>query len=255
MADPNMPIRLRGLLPASWFSDGPTPVLDTVLAGLGAPLAWAYSLYAFVLAQARLRTSSGVFLDLFALDFFGTRFPRRPAESDPNYEARIEAELVRPRATRAAMMQALTDLTGRPPVLRELWNTADVGAYNTPTRAYAGGLAVAPRVTGYGISIGGYGRGRIGYGVRSQAAGTSAGAGRYGSLSFPNQVFITAYRPQRISLRYRSGYGAPRGGYGRGRLAYTSLSETESAVSDADILATVAATKAEGITAWVRITD
>ena len=38
-------------------------------------------------------------------------------------------------------------------------------------------------------------------------------------------------------------------------MAYTSLSETESAVSDADILATVAATKAEGITAWVRITD
>lgn len=214
MAVPDMPGRLRGLLPASWFGDGDTPVLDALLAGIGAPLAWAYDLYGFVIAQARLSTSSGVFLDLFSLDFFGDGLPRRANESDASFQPRIAAELVRPRDTRAAVAQALTDLTGSAPTLVEPWNPGDCAAI--------------------GVSFG---------------AGVGAPVG---SLDLTNQVFITVKTPGYAGVPGVAGIGTVGGGIGVGALTPIG-SERSGGVTNADIYRTVVANIAAGIRAWVRI--
>lgn len=214
MADPDMPGRLRGLLPASWFGDGDTPVLDAVLAGIGAPLAWAYSLYRFVLAQARLSTSSGVFLDLFSLDFFGNTLPRRTNETDESYQPRIAAELVRTRNTRAAVAKALTELTGSAPTLIEPWSSGDCAVV--------------------GVSFG---------------AGIGAPVG---SLDLTNQVFITVKTPGYAGVPGVAGIGSVGGGVGVGALTPIG-SQRSGGVTNAEIYRTVLANVAAGIRAWVRI--
>lgn len=214
MADPDMPGRLRGFLPASWFGSGETPVLDALLAGLGAPMAWAYSLYGFVVAQARLATSRGVFLDLFSLDFFGRALPRRANETDESYQPRIAAELVRTRNTRAAVTQALTDLTGSAPTLMEPWNPGDCAAV--------------------GISFG---------------AGVGAPVG---SLDLTSQVFITVRTPGYSGVPNVAGIGTVAGGVGVGALTPIG-SERSGGVTNAEIYRTVLANVAAGIRAWVRI--
>lgn len=214
MAVPDMPGRLRGLLPPSWFGGGDTPVLDAVLAGIGAPLAWAYSLYRFVLAQARLPTSTGVFLDLFSFDFFGRGLPRRASETDERYQSRIAAELVRTRNTRAAVSSALTDLTGSAPTLVEPWNPGDCAAV--------------------GISFG-------------------AGVGApIGSLDLTSQVFITVKTPGYVGVPNVAGIGTVGGGVGVGALTPIG-SERSGGVTNAEIYRTVLANVAAGIRAWVRI--
>jgi hypothetical protein len=215
MATPDMPSRLKSLLPPSWFGDGPAPVRDAILAALGAPASWAYSLYSFVLAQARLTTSSGIFVDLFGLDFFGRNLPRRTGETDDSYIPRIKAELIRPRNTRAAMSQALTDLTGTAPTLFEPWNTGDAAAL------------------GYTFGVG-------------------VGA-PLGSLSEPNQVFITVKSPGYSGVPNIAGVGTSAGGVGVGALA-TIGSQRTGGVTNAEIYATVLRNVAAGVRAWVKIT-
>jgi hypothetical protein len=110
----DMQARLRAVLPSEWFPAGPLPVLDTVLAGVGTAMAAAYNLLAFARAQMRLATSTGAFLDLFSFDFFGNGLLRRPGELDPAYGARISANLLAPKNTRAAVIEAVTLLTAPP---------------------------------------------------------------------------------------------------------------------------------------------
>ena len=167
--------RIRSALPARWFpltapgSASATPVLDGVLAGLGWVWAWLYSMITYANLQTRLATSTDVWLDLLALDFFGLRVQRLSPESDTQFRTRIKAEILRPRATRAAVAQALTDLTGRAPVIFEPARPADTGGY----------------------TIGG-----VGYGV----------GGGYGDLHLPFQAFITAYRPHGGGVANVAGY-------------------------------------------------
>ena len=245
--------RIARELPKRWFGDA-SPVLSGALAAFANVGAACYAMVQFARAQMRLGTMSGGWLDLFALDYFGTEFPRR-GKSDDRYRTAIKAELLRERVTRAGIAKALFDLTGRAPRIVEPWNPNDTGAYGSPRTAYAGGVPYPTRVTGYGGTVGGYGRGRIGYGLRAQAAGTSVGAGVYGSLSYPFQIFVTAYRPAPVTIANRPGYGTPRAGYGQARTSYADLSEIAGPVTDAEILACVARNTAAGITAWVRITD
>lgn len=211
---PDMPSRLRGLLPSSWFGSGAAPVRDAVLAALGAPVSWAYSLYTFTLAQARLSTASGVFVDLFALDFFGSGLPRRTGETDDSYIPRIAAGLVRPRTTRAAVSKALQDLTGSVPTLIEPWNPGDCAAL------------------GYTFGVG-------------------VGA-PLGSLSLTDQVFITVQSPGYSGVPNVAGIGTRAGGVGAGALA-TIGSQRTGGVSNAEIYATILRNVAAGVRAWVRI--
>lgn len=263
MADPDMRQRLRGLLPRSWFGDGETPVLDAVLTGFAAPLTWAHALYTFVIAQARLATSSGVFIDLFALDYLGTRLPRRIGEPDAGYIGRITREILRPRNTRAAITQAVTDLTGIAPELREPWNPGDNGAWNR-RMAYAGVAQAAIRVSGYNAARSRYGRGTFAYATPRAASGGSAGAGHWGSLDMRNQILV----------RVRRGGGGvatfgPCGAYNTGRMTWGGSpnaggtaspgrgfyvdSAGQERVTDAEIYATIAATVAAGTVAWTHI--
>jgi hypothetical protein len=214
MATPDMPGRIRGLLPPSWFPPGATPVLDALLAGLGSPITFAYNLYSFVTAQARLSTSVGAFLDLFALDFFGANLPRRAGETDDSYLPRIQSELQRDRVTRAGIAKALTDLTGSAPTLIEPWNTGDCASV--------------------GVSFGA----GIGFPV--------------GSLSLPNQVFVTVHTPGYSGVPNVAGIGTGGGGVGVGAL--TPIGSTRSGgVSNAEIYATIVRNTAAGVRAWTRI--
>lgn len=217
----DMQARLKGLLPPSWFA-GSTPVLDSLVAGFATPLAWAYSLYAYVLLQSRITTASGVWLDRSAWDFFGARFVRRPTEPDAAWRARILPEILRERGTRKGIVQAVTDLTGRAPEMIEFTNGLDNGSLGGPY---------------------------IGLGR----------AGHLGSLNMPNQVFLTAYRPATSGIPNVPGLGITAtatgsvlAGLGRtGRLS--DVSEIVGPVTDADIYRTVAETQAAGVIVWTAI--
>lgn len=212
----DMAARLRAVLPTHWFADR-TPVLDGLLAGLGATASWAWSLLQTVIAQTRLATASGSFLDMAAQDFFGTRLRRRAAQSDTGFRAAIGRELLRERGTRAALSGVVRDLTGREPVVFEPARPADTGAW---------GLA-------------------LGYGA----------AGGWGSLSLPFQCFVTAFRPSGSGIAQVSGWGAAAGGYGAGKLEYGSPADVAGQVTDAEINAAIAGVMPTAAIAWTRITD
>ncbi len=206
--------RLRALLPSRWFPDN-APVLTGLLTGLAQAFADLFALLSVVAAQTRLATASGVFLDLFAGDFFQFALLRRSGEQDGSYRARISRELLREKGTRAAVISVLTDLTGRAPVVFEPARPADTG--------------------GYGVALG--------YGA----------AGGYGSLEYPFQAFVTAFRPATTGVAGVAGYGVPLGGYGVGAVEYAELSTVEALVTDADIFAAVAATMPVATIGWTRI--
>ncbi len=216
--------RIRAVLPGGWFprpaatGASQTPVLDALLAGAGAAGAWLYGLIGNAMAQARIATASGVFLDGIAADYFGNRLQRNLAEGDPAFRARIQATLLLPLGTRQGIMRALQVLSGRTPRIVEPWNTLDTGGYDGPTLAY----------------------------------GT---AGAYGSLALPFQVFVTALRPDGSGIAQVAGYGVGPGGYGAGAIEYGSVAMIEGQVTDAAIYATVANATAAGVTAWVAISN
>ncbi len=187
----DMLARLKAVLPTRWFADT-TPILDGLLSGLAITASWAYQFLATVRLQTRLNTAVDAFLDIAAQDFFGTRIRRAPGQADAAFRITILREMFRPRATRPAFIAGITDLTGRPPTVFEPSRPGDTGAWN----------------------------GRLGYGV----------AGHWGSLSLPNQVFITAYRP-------------------------TAPNADGETVADADIYAAARGLVPAACTAWTRITN
>ncbi len=166
---PDIIARIKTVLPTRWFPDE-TPVLDSVLAGLANAWSGLYSLLGMVRLQSRIATAADQFLDGASADFFGSRLPRRSQEPDAAFRARIQKEMVRDRATRAAVVSVLTDLTGRAPTLFEPARIADTGAYATPSFAYSA-------------------------------------AGAWGSFSLPFQVFVTARRAQGTAIANIAGYG------------------------------------------------
>jgi len=208
--------RLRALLPATWFPDS-NPVLAGALNGVGAGLASVFKLIAFVRQQTRLATMSGQFLDLFATDFFGFALLRRAGEMDAPYKARIRRALLADKGTRAAVIAAVTDLTGIAPDVFEPQRPADTGALNTGTFALGG-------------------------------------PGRLGSRAYPFQVFITATRPVNNGAASNlAGLGTPVAGLGTGLMALASAADLAPPVSDADIYAAIAGAMPVATIAWTRL--
>lgn len=211
----NIATRLRAVLPP-WFGDS-NPVLDAVLAGIASVLAGIYSLYAYAVAQTRIRTATGAWLDIIAADFFGTLVQRATNESDDLFRARIVANLFRPRATRAAIVGVLGTLGGYVPKIIEPWSPADCGAY--------------------GVGYAGYGA-----------------AGAWGSTLLPAQAFVVALRYVQGGIANVAGYGIPTGGYATGSQAeYASLSMGGLTFPDSAVHGAIDATKAAGVTIWTRI--
>ena len=163
--------RLKSVLPTGWFPDE-TPVLDTILAGLATGWSSLYALLAAVQLQSRIATATGQFLDGASSDFFGDSLPRRATELDDAFRIRIQQELVREHATRAAIVSIVTDLTGNAPTIFEPGRVSDTAGYATSG---------------------------LGYGV----------AGAWGSLLLPFQVFVTAQRAQGVGIANVAGYGTP----------------------------------------------
>lgn len=208
--------RLLATLPP-WFPNlSNAPVLNAILQATGDSFSSVYGYLQFVQQQERIKTATGGWLDLAAWDYFGGNFVRRQGESDTSFQARILKELLRPRQTRAAIIQMLTDLTGQAPIVREPWSTFDYGSYDTGQMGYDVGLA-------------------------------------YGDLQYPYQIFIDAYTPgQGIPLI--SGFDDTYGGYDTGSLAYVDLSQVAGAVTNAEIYQRITQTVAAGVTAWTNIT-
>lgn len=211
----DMAARIKAVLPP-WFGT-PSPILAALLAGIGAIWAFVYGLLAYVTLQTRIATATDIFLDMISLDFFGNDLPRDPGESDAAFRNRIDQDILRPRATRAALSQALVDLTGRAPVIFEPERPEDTGSYN---------------------------HGGAGYGV----------AGGWGDLGLPFQCFVTAFRPQENGIANVAGWNAG-GGYGIGPIEYADLALASLGISDGDIDATIAAVMPAASIAWTRISN
>ncbi len=187
---PDFVRRLTSVLPRGWLSDD-VPVADLVISGLGAAWAAIYNLVSSTTALTRIRSSSGSFLDLISEDYFGLSLPRQVGEVDSAFISRIEKELFRPRGTRNALQQALTDLTGQAPLIIEPARPADTGGYS------AGGAAYSE-------------------------------AGAWGSLSLAYSFFVTAYRPRGTGIAEIAGYGT--GGpnvYGNLAMVATAVSDQD----------------------------
>ena len=208
---------------ANWVvsGQGSAPVLDAVLNGFAAGLAATYDQITFSGVQTRLATATGSFLDMAATDFTRGRVVRKPGQTDATLNAKLRAEIVRPRVTRASITRVLLDLTGRAPDIFEPARATDTGGYNV---------------------------GGIGYGA----------GGGYGSRALPFQLFVHAYRATGGGIANSGGYytgsGWAGGGYGQGGLQYASLSMSQGQITDADIYAAIASVMATGTTAWTAIT-
>ncbi len=209
--------RLKAVLPSKWFGDQ-TPVLDALLTGIAASWVGLYALLQTVRAQARIGTASGIWLDIAAGDYLGPRLPRRTGETDSSYRLRIQTNLTAPRATRLAVGEMLSGLTGRSAAIFEPLNPADTGGYG---------------------SVG------LGYNL----------VGGYGCRTIPYQFFITAYRPNAAPTPNQSGYNAGPGGYNTAPLSYGGFGEFPDTLTDADILADIAAALPTGAIAWTRISS
>jgi hypothetical protein len=216
--------RLKAVLPHGWFADE-TPALDALLGGLASVAAGLHALLRYVRMQTRIATAAGIFLDLIAQDFFGPQLIRSVGQSDNAFRANISADLLRERGTRNAVINVLTDLTGRMPVVFEPSRPADTGAW---------GIAAA-------------------YGTNSTPS--AGGAGGWGSLMLPFQCFVTAYRPQGQGVASVTGWGQPAGGWGGGIIEYASLSLLQGQILDADINAAIAGVMPVSSIAWTQISN
>jgi len=153
--------RIETYLPRGWFGDlTQAPIIGGLIAGMASVFAVMYLLIMFFWAQTRLDTSSGGWIDIWAYDFLGNSLPRKPNESDASYIARIKIAIFQPKATRPAMFQTLTQLTGRAPIIFEPARPFDTGCMGANT------------------------------GVAS-----FCGVSRMGSIAAPFTCLITAFRP------------------------------------------------------------
>ena len=121
--------RIRLTLPDGWFGDV-APVRDGLLEGLGSVWAWLYRLLQTVRLQTRLASTTGQFLDLACVDYFGARLARRAAEGDDALRSRLQSAMRRERGTRAGLISAVA-AAGYTASVFEAARPADTGAYNT----------------------------------------------------------------------------------------------------------------------------
>ena len=215
---PSWAARIRRVLPRGWWGEsGSTPILDGILSGLAYAHAQLSSWIAFSRLQVRLATATDDFLDGLAADFLGTRIYRADGETDAAFRVRIRREILRPRATRQAMVQALVDLTGQVPFIVEPGNSSDTGGYD----------------------LGG--------------CGYDAG-GSWGDPGLAFQCFIVAYRPHVGGIAGVDGWDGALGGWDVGAIEYVSPDQV-SGVSDQDIYGVIEATRPAATICWVQLTN
>lgn len=213
-SQPDILSRLQQLLPQGWFAVGASPIKDAILAGSANMYAYIFSMFAYLKLQTRIATATDGFLDLISADFFGINLPRASGQTDASYKARIQAALFTEKGTRAAVIRVLTQLTGRVPVVFEPGRPLDTGALNNGT--FALGIA-----------------------------------GGLGSLSYPYQSFVTAFRPHGSGISGVAGLGAP-GALNVGTLECVGAAQV-GGINDGDIYAAIDGVKVCGTIPWSRV--
>lgn len=204
----DMLARIRSNLPPWFPQQGSAPVIDGVLTASASTFAFVYGLYQYTALQTRRLTATDAWLDLIGWDYLGGRVVRRLTESDTNWRIRLGLEILRERATRNGMIQALLDLTGIAPVVFEPSLPLNVGGYSQA--------------------------GLLGYNE----------SGAYGSLLRPWQADVTAFRPSQSGIPNVSGYSSPPGGYSQAsQLCWNDISQVIGLVTDADINAAIEAVR------------
>ena len=222
----DMQRRLLAALPNGWFADE-APILSGLLSGLASAWSWLYSLLAYVRLQTRITTATDGWLDLIARDYGGPSWGRQTGETDAAFSARIRRNLQALAGTRAALIAAVTNLTGRTPAVFEPAYPPDTGGFNT---------------------------GSLGWNA----------AGGWGNLSLPYQCFVTAFRPAGGGIANSGGWGSMTaaatpnlalGGWNTGALQYGNASLVEGQITDAQIFATVANSMPAATIAWTALSD
>lgn len=121
--------RLQRWLPKGWFPNSVGTRIFAMLTGFSAALSTVLGQITYVKLQTRVSTATDGFLDMISFDYFGTSLPRLSAEVDNVFRARILANLLRQRATRAGMISTLAALTGRTPRVFEPKRPMDTGSW------------------------------------------------------------------------------------------------------------------------------
>lgn len=230
--------RLKSLIPYRWFANV-APIRDAVLGGVADSLAWCYSYVDYARLQTRLKTATGVWLDIAALDFLGLRFRRKKGQADASFSIALRKEIFRERATRPGMYAAVHDLTQTYVKIFEAFNPQDTGGFGAQWAL-------------------------------------SEDASAWGSTNYPWTMFITAQVPLGAGIPYLSGLNdAPSGFLGAsapdpwapqfspefggsvytigGDFALADITKVTGLVTNQDIYDTINATRAAGITCWVNI--
>lgn len=205
--------RLKSYMPRGWFGDWTSaPIISAVLTGIGSVLSVSYTLIMFVRAQTRLQTSVSGWIDLWAYDFLGYSLPRKLGEVDAAYIARIKIAIFQPRGTRPAMMNVLTHLTGRAPIIFEPARPLDSGCFG-----------------------------------KNQGVASFFGVARFGSIAAPFSCLITAYRAQitggSAGAAYNNAAAWSAFNTPLSHSYYGSLAAEVSTATDTDILNAINATR------------
>jgi hypothetical protein len=115
--------RLWSLMPKGWFPiPADAPNLRAFLAGPEAAIGGVVDALTDAKTQSRIRTATGFWLDLVALDFFGRRVQRAQGQSDAGFRAVILANLIQERVTKRGMASVIENITGISPTIFELWD-------------------------------------------------------------------------------------------------------------------------------------
>ncbi len=241
-------------LPRGWF-DPEGKVINALATAMADPSAQNFALIKYVSQQARLDSSTDIWLDILADDWLGkNRFRRRKDETDESYRLRIKDEILRARNTRAAMEAALKDLTGYDAEIFEPNRIRDTGCY---------GDGNASETNSHGFYF-------------------NTGDGGWGAKDRPFEFFVTATRPLGSGFKNLAGWADHNGfqkmpgGYGEyfyypapnpdgtsdpdfvpttnpGRIAWADSTMQRGSVTDADIELRVKRTRAAGIKVWLKI--
>ncbi len=159
-----------------WWSN-PAPVRDAIIGGLSDAFGWAYSLVDYAKQQTRLATSTSFFIDLWAYDYLALTCQRVSGEPDPAYATRISSTVTQVRGSRPGMVEAITILTGIPPIIFEPFNGGDTGGWNIACGwdvAGGWGSAILPCQVFIIATVGGVGVGVANIGGWSSGVGSSA---------------------------------------------------------------------------------
>ena len=135
--------RIKSVLPIGWFpvtgqndTESATPVLDAALSGPAWSLSWFFTFLSYVVQQTRIKTATGMNLDLVAADFFGSAIVRGSGETDARFLVRILAALFPNHGTRQAVLDAATAAAGGRCAIFEPNYALDAGGWDVGTTGY-----------------------------------------------------------------------------------------------------------------------